>query len=627
MHPTPESPAAQPIVTATGITKSFGGVAVLQDVSFDLAPGEVHTLMGENGAGKSTLMKILGGIHQPDAGAIIVDGKRVTISSPHAAQKLGIALIHQEPLNFPDLEVAENIAIGSGTTRGSFGTVNWGAMYDDAERMLSSLGVDLDPRAKVRGLSIADQQMVELAAALSQKTRVLLMDEPTAALTPGEVANLFRIVRQLKASGTAIVFISHRLEEVFEISDRITVLRDGKFVETVWATDTTRQQIISMMVGRELGALYERPAAQIGEPLLRVENLSSDGRFADVSFDDRRGEIVGLAGLVGAGRTDVAQSIFGIHPRSAGRIWIDERVAHIKNPRDAIDLGIGYVPEDRARHGLLLPFGVAPNTAMADISKISRAGFLSPRRERSITERWRDALRIRLRDVRQPARELSGGNQQKVVLAKWLLTEPRVLILDEPTRGIDVGAKTEVHHLMGELARQGKSILMISSDLPEVLAISDRVLVMREGRLTGEFTRAEATQERLMSAAPGDVPHSPALPASAGTAPNPQTRIRGRRDTSRAARLIRFRELGIVVFVLLTALVAYLRNPIFLSTENLRNILLSIPLTVVVAMGMMMVIISRNIDLSVGSTLGFAAIVVGNVYVSWPVMPIPLPPP
>src|SRR5688500_4251278 len=611
MHPTPESPAAQPIVTATGITKSFGGVAVLQDVSFDLAPGEVHTLMGENGAGKSTLMKILGGIHQPDAGAIIVDGKRVTISSPHAAQKLGIALIHQEPLNFPDLEVAENIAIGSGTTRGSFGTVNWGAMYDDAERILSSLGVDLDPRAKVRGLSIADQQMVELAAALSQKTRVLLMDEPTAALTPGEVANLFRIVRQLKQAGTAIVFISHRLEEVFEISDRITVLRDGKFVETVWATDTTRQQIISMMVGRELGALYERPAAQIGEPLLRVENLSSDGRFADVSFDVRRGEIVGLAGLVGAGRTDVAQSIFGIHPRSAGRIWIDEKLAHIATPRDAIDLGIGYVPEDRARHGLLLPFGVAPNTAMADISKISRAGFLSPRRERSITERWRDALRIRLRDVRQPARELSGGNQQKVVLAKWLLTEPRVLILDEPTRGIDVGAKAEVHHLMGELARQGKSILMISSDLPEVLAISDRVLVMREGRLTGEFSRAEATQQRIMSAATGEDG-------------KPLERVRGRRDTSRAARWLRFRELGIAVFVLLTVLLAWWKNPVFMSTENLRNILLSIPLTVVVAMGMMMVIISRNIDLSVGSTLGFAAIVVGNVFISWPEMPIPL---
>ncbi|MBA3273966.1 MAG: sugar ABC transporter ATP-binding protein, partial [Chthoniobacterales bacterium] len=471
MQPTAASTSGSqpPVLVAEHMTKSFGGVTVLRDVGFDLIRGEVHTLLGENGAGKSTLLKMLAGVHTPDSGTILLEGQPVTIPSPLAAQKLGIALIHQEPLSFPDLDVAENIFIGrrsKGGGKGSGVFMHWSAMYADAKRLLDSLGVDLNVRTRLRGLSIADQQMVELAAALSQQARVLLMDEPTAALTPGEVARLFRIVRQLRESGTAIVFISHRLEEVFEISDRITILRDGQYVGVRRKDETNREEIIQMMVGRPLDALYERAHdSKIGPPMLKVDKLTSEGRFADISFDVKAGEIVGLAGLVGAGRTDVAQTIFGILPRTSGSVTLDGKPSNIRSPRQAIDHGVAYVPEDRQQHGLLLPFSIASNITMATLNQVSSAGVLRPKKERAIAEKWRERLKIRLFDVSQAARELSGGNQQKVVLGKWLQSDPRVLLLDEPTRGIDVGAKAEVHHLMGELARQGKAILMISSDL------------------------------------------------------------------------------------------------------------------------------------------------------------------
>jgi ribose transport system ATP-binding protein/rhamnose transport system ATP-binding protein len=608
--------SVKPILICRNVGKSFAGVTVLDSVDFDLRPGEVHTLMGENGAGKSTLMKILAGVHRPDSGELLLDNNAIDIPSPLAALRLGIALIHQEPLSFPDLDVAENIFIGRGTPRTSIGSVDWSAMYSRAQELLAQLGVKLDPRAKMRGLSIADQQMVELAAALSQKARVLLMDEPTAALTPEEVGDLFRIVRQLRNQGTAIVFISHRLEEVFAISDRITVLRDGHCIGTRNAADTNKNEIIRMMVGRELGQLFDKPPAHVGEPRLRVENLGSEGRFADISFELRRGEILGLAGLVGAGRTDVAQSIFGIIPKHSGTVTLDGAPLRIDSPRDAIDRGVAYVPEDRARHGLLLPMSIATNTTLARLTDVSKLGWIFGSRDRKIAGEWREKLRIRLRDVTQPARELSGGNQQKVVLSKWLLTEPQVLLLDEPTRGIDVGAKSDVHHLMGELARQGKSILMISSDLPEVLAMSDRVLVMREGRITGEFSRADATQEKIMNAATGQA-------STAGSqAQTPIAHPVRIHKTEASSNLLRFRELGIALFVILTYVAAGLAQRRFFNAESFRNILLYIPLIVVVAMGQMMVIISRNIDLSVGSILAFAAIVVGGVFRQHPDFPI-----
>jgi rhamnose transport system ATP-binding protein len=391
-------------------------------VEIELRAGEVHALLGENGAGKSTLLKILGGAHRADAAQILVDGVPVEIHSPHAAQRLGIALIHQEPLIFRDLDVAENIFIGHRDR-------NRRNVYRDAQKLLDSLGVHLNPRAKLRGLSIADQQTVELASALSQNARIVLMDEPTAALTPAEVADLFRIVRQLKTAGVAIVFISHRLDEVFAVADRITVLRDGRFVATKTASQTNPQEVIRMMVGRELTTLYERKESRVISrgPALRVEHLSGD-RFHDVSFELHPGEIVGLAGLVGAGRTEVSRAIFGVNRASGGAIYIDAKPARVRSPSDAIARGLAYVPEDRQHDGLVLPFSAARNVTLTDLCRVSSTGLIRLARERAIANDWRTRLRIRLQDIAQPVRELSGGNQQKVVLSKWLQTDPQASV-------------------------------------------------------------------------------------------------------------------------------------------------------------------------------------------------------
>ncbi len=485
---------------------AFGGVNVLKDIDFTIYPGEVHGLVGENGAGKSTLAKIIAGVHRPKAGTIELNGSEVEIPSPHAATEMGIALIHQEPLIFPELDVAENIFIGRQPMTKGLRRVDWAAMYRRAGEILRSLGVDLDPRSKVRGLSIADQQMVEMAGALSQDARVLLMDEPTAALTPNEVADLFAIMRKLRDQGTAIVFISHRLEEIFEICDRITVLRDGELVGVRTPAQTSVDEIIRMMVGRPLSALFEKgDGHQIGAPVLEVKNLSRTMKFANISFEVRAGEIVGMAGLVGSGRTDVARAIFGELDIDSGSILLDGREVRIRSAREAMGKGIIYLPEDRQHHGLLMPMSVTQNMTLSVLEQLSRRGWLRDQVERTTTREYVDRLRIVLRDIGQPVRELSGGNQQKVVISKWLMARPRVMILDEPTRGIDIGAKSEVHRLMGELASQGMAILMISSELPEILAMSDRILVMREGRITGAFTKAEATAERIMAAATGQV--------------------------------------------------------------------------------------------------------------------------
>jgi len=495
---------AQPLLSACGISKAFGGTPVLQNVSLDLWPGEVHVLMGENGAGKSTFNKILSGVHTPDSGEILLNGQAVSIASPAAAQAHGIALLHQEPIIFPDLDVAENIFVGRQPQKGPWRSINWHSMYEQAGELLNSLGVQIDPHERMGGLSVAAHQMVEMARAMSQNARVLIMDEPTASLSPDEVADLFRIVRDLRAQGVALVFISHRLEEVFEIGDRITVLRDGEFVNTVTPAETTKEEIIRMMVGRPLSSLFEREAGSIGEPLLKVEGLTRTGHFRNISFEVKAGEIVGMAGLVGAGRTEVSEAIFGVTQLDAGKVFLDGKPVNIRSPRQAVQLGLAYVPEDRQQHGLLLSMTIAENITLPVLKQFAQMGWLRARQEREVAQQYTAKLHLRAaRDVSQAAGELSGGNQQKVVLAKWLLSQPRVLILDEPTRGIDIGAKAEVHRIMGELASQGMAILMISSELPEILAMSDRVLVMREGRLTGEFNRAEATQEKIMAAATG----------------------------------------------------------------------------------------------------------------------------
>ena len=490
----------QPFVSARGISKSFAGHEVLGDVDLDLEAGEIHALLGENGAGKSTFAKILAGVHRPTRGTLRIDGAPVEIPSPLAAQQRGITLIHQEPISFPDLSVAENLVLGRGSG-GVLGRVRWGDITARADALMDRLGIRLDVTAPMRGLSIANQQMVEIARALDSGSRLILMDEPTAPLTPAEVATLFDIARQLRDDGCTIVFISHRLEEVRDLCDRATVFRDGRLVGTGAVADMTDADIIRMMIGREVGAYRPRHASSPGAPALEVEGLDRPGTFHDIGFAVREGEIVGLAGLVGAGRTDVARAIFGIAPAASGTIRVRGRAAQIRDPSDAIALGLAFVPEDRAQAGIFGTLSVERNITAAVPGRIAPRGFIRRGLERALARESVDKLRIRLASLRQPIVELSGGNQQKAILARWLHTDPSILILDEPTRGIDVGVKAEFYDMIGDLARQGRAILLISSELPELLALCDRILVMAEGRLTADLARAEATQEAVMRAA------------------------------------------------------------------------------------------------------------------------------
>jgi rhamnose transport system ATP-binding protein len=488
-----------PLIAARGISKSFAGVEVLRDVDLDLHKGEIHALLGENGAGKSTFAKILAGVHRPTNGSIALNGRRVDIPSPHAAQKLGITLIHQEPISFPDLSVAENLVLGG---EGDwFGRVPWAQMTRDARKYMDLLGVRIDVTKPMRGLSIADQQMVEIARAVASDSRLIIMDEPTAPLTPREVETLFGIARRLRDEGRTIVFISHRLEEVRALCDRVTIFRDGSKIATDTIQNLSDADIIRLMIGRPLKEYLHKEAAAIGEVALEVQNLTLPGVFADISFSVRRGEIVGLGGLVGAGRTDVARAIFGVAPADTGTVKVHGKAVTIRQPEEAIALGLAFVPEDRAVAGIFRTLSVEQNISAAIPKKIAPAGFIRGALEKSLALDSVKKLRIRLASINQPIGELSGGNQQKAILARWLLSDPSILILDEPTRGIDIGVKAEFYDMIGTLAREGKAILLISSELPELLALCDRVLVMAEGRLTAEIPRSEATQERVMRAA------------------------------------------------------------------------------------------------------------------------------
>jgi rhamnose transport system ATP-binding protein len=491
-------------VQLRGIVKQFGAVEALRGVDLDLRGGEVHALVGENGAGKSTVVKILAGVHRPDLGEVRVDGEPAVLHAPADARDRGIAVIYQQPTLFPDLDVAENVFMGR-HPRGRLGRVDWPRMYREVEELLANLGVRLNPRIPVQGLSVADQQLVEIAKALSLEARVLVMDEPTAALSVREVDELFEIVRQLRDRGVAVLFVSHRLDEVFALADRVTVLRDGAHVVTAPAAELTADQVVRHMVGRQLDALFPKEAAEIGETVLEVRGLSRVGAFQDISFELRRGEILGCAGLVGAGRTELARALFGIDHPDAGSILVAGRQVEIDSPAAAMARGIAYVPEDRHRQGLVLEFGIADNVVLPILGRVSHLGILDRRRARNLARDYTERLRVRTTGLDQLAGALSGGNQQKVVLAKWLTTDPKILLLDEPTRGIDIGAKAEVHRIISSLAADGLAILLISSELPEVLAASDRVLVFHQGRLSGEFARAEATEERLMFAATGQV--------------------------------------------------------------------------------------------------------------------------
>jgi ribose transport system ATP-binding protein len=487
-----------------GIDKAFPGVQALKDARFDLRPGEVHALVGENGAGKSTLMKVLTGVYHKDAGTIEVEGRKVEVPNPRAGRDLGISMIHQELLLANHLTVAQNIYLGR-EPRGRLGfTVDDKAQVKQTEELVDRLGLKLDPTAKCGGLKVAQQQMVEIAKALSLDASVLIMDEPTAALTDTEIEELFRIIRSLREQGKGIVHISHRLEELQQISDRVTVMRDGQHVDTVNTGDVTIDEIISMMVGR---TIYEEaphvPADADQRPyVLEVKGLSRDRAVQDVSFGLRQGEILGVSGLVGAGRTEMARLIFGADRKDAGEILINGQPEEIHNPAEAVGKGIAYLSEDRKQHGLTLGLDLETNIALASFSKFVKSlGRVDTGKTRTAAERRVEELDIRTPGISQKARNLSGGNQQKVVIAKWLTAEMDILIFDEPTRGIDVGAKQEIYHLLNELAAEGKSIIMISSELPEILRMSHRIIVMCEGRLTGELTAAEADQEKIMTLA------------------------------------------------------------------------------------------------------------------------------
>lgn len=488
------------IVEMKGITKRFPGVLALNDVKLNLRAGTVHSLMGENGAGKSTLMKILAGVYTLDEGQILIEGKPVSITDPRSGLDHGIAMIHQELSFIPELSAAENIYLGR-ELRNRAGLVSKHIMAEAAQKVFDRWGIKIKATTLMRDLSVAQAQMVEIAKAIAFDARIIIMDEPTSAITDREVAALHKIIAQLREAGTAIIYITHKMDEVFAISDEITIFRDGTWVATELAKDMTRDSLISLMVGRELTALFPKSEAKIGEVVLEVKNLNRGRQVKDVSFSVKRGEILGFAGLMGSGRTEVLETLFGIYAAESGTIKVKGKEVKIREPHQAIAAGIGLLTEDRKKTGIMGVLSVRDNMAVAALSKFTFGGILRKPMIEKQCEEQRQALSLKTPSLNQQIQNLSGGNQQKVLLSRWLLTDPDILIIDEPTRGIDVGAKSEIHRLMSELAKQGKAVIMVSSEMPEILGMSDRVVVMCEGRLVGEVSRKDATQENIMELA------------------------------------------------------------------------------------------------------------------------------
>jgi len=491
--------ADAPVLEMRHIRKTFPGVVALDDVDFDLRRGEVHILLGENGAGKSTLMKILSGAYHKSAGQIVFDGEDVEIRNPKHAQSLGISTIYQEFNLIPHLSAGENIFLGREPRR--FGLIDQRAIFQEATRTLNGLGLNLDPHKLIKELKVAEQQMIEVVKALSLDARILIMDEPTAALTEHEIKELFANIRSLRDKGVSIVYISHRMEELFEIGDRVTVLRDGRTVGTYDVRETSKAELIRLMVNRELTELFPKERAELGPEVLRVEELNTHAGLKDISFSLRKGEVLGIAGLLGAGRTELARAIFGLDKIASGTISINGLPQRIGSPRAAINSGIGFLTEDRKSQGLVLPLSVKENLCLASVDKFSRWGLMNAQEEQQAADRYVKDLRIKTPSLDQKVVYLSGGNQQKVVLSKWLCCKSEIFIFDEPTRGVDVGAKAEIYQLMNKLTASGVAIIMISSEMLEVLGMSDRILVMRGGRITGEFSAEEATSERILQCA------------------------------------------------------------------------------------------------------------------------------
>lgn len=495
------------LLSMKGISKSFPGVRALEEVDFDLFAGEVHGLVGENGAGKSTLMKILSGVYIQDKGEIALNGQPVVMSYPSDAQALGISPVHQELNLEPYLSAAENIFLGH-QPRGRFGLIDYKKMYKEAQELLDNLGVEVPPKRQVAELAVAQRQMVSIAHAISSDARIVILDEPTAPLTERESEMLFAIVRRLKDNGIGVIFISHRLEEVFEIADRITVLRDGRLISTLPTEETNLSQVISMMIGQSVSDLFHKEIVPIGDPILHVRHLFRQGLLEDISFSLRKGEILGIFGLAGAGRTDLARILFGAERYDSGEIILDGIKIKAKTPNSAIRHGLGLVPEDRRQQGLVVQHSVKANITLPKLPDLTFLGIINPQSETKLAQEFSERLNVRTPTLNQQVMYLSGGNQQRVVIAKWLAMAPKVLVLDEPTKGIDIGAKASIHSLMCETAKGGVGIIMISSELPEVIAMSDRVLVMHRGKITGEFSREEATEEKLMRTATGEISYA-----------------------------------------------------------------------------------------------------------------------
>ncbi|HCR82750.1 sugar ABC transporter ATP-binding protein [Muricomes intestini] len=484
------------VLELKGITKIFPGVKALDNVHFQLKKGEVHALMGENGAGKSTFIKVITGVHKAEEGEMFLDGNKVTFKGPRDAQAAGIAAVYQHPTSYPDLTVAENIFMGHEIIKS--GMIQWKKMNEEAAKLLSQLDADFKSTDEMGTLSVAQQQMVEIAKALSTNAQIIILDEPTASLTNSESEKLYRIVDKLRENGVSVIFISHRFEDMYRLASRVTVLRDSKYIGTYDVNEITNTDLIKAMVGREISDLFPKPEVQLGPEVLRVEGLSRVGYFKDISFSVRAGEIVGLTGLVGAGRTEVVESICGITKPDEGKVLLEGKALHIKNPSDAMKHGIILLPEDRQKDGLIMSWGLGRNVTLPTMGKYAKKGFNDEKKEREVAKKLLEDVDTKAITIFDPASSLSGGNQQKVIVAKALGQKMKVVIMDEPTKGVDVGAKAEIYQIMGDLAKQGYAIVLISSEMPEILGMSDRVVAMCNGKVTGELNRDEATQERIL---------------------------------------------------------------------------------------------------------------------------------
>ena len=601
-----------------GVSKSFGGTVAVDDVSIELRSGEVLALLGENGAGKSTCVKLLAGVYRPDLGQTFLEGCSLDLHSPLEAHRHGIAVMHQHPGLFDHLSVAENIFMGN-TRKTSWGWLDHFGMKEEASRLLEVIGLSVDPDELLGRLRTSERQLVEIAKALAVDARVLIMDEPTAALSQREVDRLFEVVDALRKRRVAIMFVSHRMDEIYRIADRIAVLRDGRLVAVTRADQMPRNRAVHLMVGRPLSDLYPALDSEFGQPVLKVERLTRSGAFREVSFTLRAGEILGFGGLVGSGRTEIARVLFGIDQPSAGAVCIADTAVWFRSPADAMKAGIAYVSEDRIGQSLIMDFGILTNASLPVIDQATRLGLVQNQRELDLVKPHLDRLRLRFRRYDQSVSTLSGGNQQKVVLSKWLAMAPRVIIFDEPTQGVDVQTKAEVHAMIADLARHGIAIILISSELPELVSMCHRILVLKEGRVTGEFDRREVSQEQIMHAATGanvvqknsaEVQVSKASPfcLSAGPEQSPPGSKAGRlRLPALLQKAFARRELGLIIAMAVVVIPVSAINPRMLSGSNLTALGMDAALLSIVAAGQMLVIITRNIDLSVASVIGLSA--------------------